>query len=566
MGRHRGSERAPELLDRQRELEALQGLFEDVRSGQGWALVVRGEAGMGKTALLDHVVDASKLPVIRATGGESEMELAFAGLHQLCSPLLERLGRLPAPQRDALEVAFGVRGGGAPDRFLLGLAVLTLLADAAEERPLLCVVDDAQWLDRASAQVLAFVARRLLAEPVGLIFVARETGEELRGLPELEVQGLPDGDARALLSAVVRFRLDDQVRERVLAEARGNPLALLELPRGVSPTQLAGGFGLLEAQAVPARVEESFRHRLEAPPRGTRALMLVAAAEPSGDPALVWRAAERLQIGTSAAVAAEADGLLEIGARVRFRHPLVRSAVYGSAPLPQRQATHLALAEVTDRQLDPDRRAWHLAAAAPGADEAVASELERSAERARARGGVAAAAAFLERAVALTREPERRSARALAAAQAHFQSAAPESALVLLTVAESGPLEELQGGRVEFLRGQIAFASDACAEAPTLLLKAARRFEPLDTALAREIYLIAWIAAQFAGALAPAGTLHEVARAARSAPQPADAPSPLDVLLNGFAVSVIEGRAAARSVLRDAARRFAEEEIPGEKG
>ena len=553
-------------MDRQRELEALQGLFEDVRSGQGWALVVRGEAGMGKTALLDHVVDASKLPVIRATGVESEMELAFAGLHQLCSPLLERLGRLPAPQRDALEVAFGVRGGGAPDRFLLGLAVLTLLADAAEERPLLCVVDDAQWLDRASAQVLAFVARRLLAEPVGLIFVARETGEELRGLPELEVQGLPDGDARALLSSVVRFRLDDQVRERVLAEARGNPLALLELPRGVSPTQLAGGFGLLEAQAAPARVEESFRHRLEALPGDTRALMLLAAAEPSGDPALVWRAAERLQIGTSAAVAAEADGLLEIGARVRFRHPLVRSAVYGSAPLPQRQATHLALAEVTDRQLDPDRRAWHLAAAAPGADEAVASELERSAERARARGGVAAAAAFLERAVALTREPERRSARALAAAQAHFQSAAPESALVLLTVAESAPLEELQRGRVELLRGQIAFASDACAEAPTLLLKAARRFEPLDTALARETYLIAWIAAQFAGALAPAGTLHEVARAARSAPQPAGAPSPIDVLLNGFAVSVIEGRAAARSVLRDAARRFAEEEMPVEKG
>src|ERR1700761_3089315 len=340
MGLDTGSEptsaRGSALLGRQRELGALAGLVEDVRASRGWALVVRGEAGVGKTALLDHVVDGSGLRVVRAVGVESEMELAFAGLHQLCAPVLDRVERLPAPQRDALEVAFGVRAGGAPDRFLVGLAVLTLLSEVADERPLLCVVDDAQWLDRASAQVLAFVARRLLADPIGLIFIAREPGEEFRGLAELEVGGLPDGDARALLSSVVRFRLDDQVRERVLAEARGNPLALLELPRGVSPTQLAGGFGLLEAQAVPARVEESFRHRLEALPGDTRALMLVAAAEPSGDPALVWRAAERLQIGTSAAVAAEADGLLEIGARVRFRHPLVRSAVYGSAPLPPR--------------------------------------------------------------------------------------------------------------------------------------------------------------------------------------------------------------------------------------
>jgi DNA-binding CsgD family transcriptional regulator len=553
-----GSEPTRALLDREREREALEGLVEDLRSGRGWALVVRGEAGVGKTALLEYVVDGSDLRVVRALGVESEMELAFAGVHQVCSAVLDCVERLPAPQRDALEVAFGVRGGGAPDRFLVGLAVLTLLSEAAEERPVLCVVDDAQWLDRASAQVLAFVARRLLAEPVGLIFVARELGE-LRGLPDLEVRGLRDGDARALLRSVVRFRLDDQVRDRVLAEARGNPLALLELPRGLSPTQLAGGFGLAGEQAVPARVEESFRHRLEALPDDTRSLMLVAAAEPVGDAALLWRAAERLGIGTSAAVAAEADGLLEIGTRVHFRHPLVRSAVYGSASLPERQAAHLALAEVTDRELDPDRRAWHLAAAAPGADEEVAAELERSADRARARGGVAAAAAFLQRSVELTLDPVRRAARALAAAGAHLQAGAVESALELLTTAAAGPLEELQRAQVELLRGQIAFAAGAGSEAPALLLKAAKRLEPLDIALARETYLDAWGAAVFAGRSVPAGTLREISRAARSSPRLTSASRASDLLLDGLAVLATEGRVAAASILRSAVRSFAEE-------
>jgi DNA-binding CsgD family transcriptional regulator len=548
-------------LDREREREALEGLVEDVRSGRGWALVVRGEAGVGKTALLDHVVDGSDLRVVRATGVESEMELAFAGVHQVCSPVLDFRERLPAPQRVALEVAFGVRGGGAPDRFLVGLAVLTLLAEAAEERQLVCVVDDAQWLDRASAQVLAFVARRLLAEPVGLIFVAREPGAELRGLPDLEVRGLPDEDARVLLRSVVRFRLDDEVRNRVLAEARGNPLALLELPHGLSATELAGGFGLVREQVVPARVEESFRHRLEVLPGDTRRLLLVAAAEPVGDAALLWRAAERLGIPTSAAVAAGADGLLEIGTRVQFRHPLVRSAVYRSASLPERQAAHLALAEVTDCELDPDRRAWHLAAAAPGADEAVAAELERSADRARARGGVAAAAAFLQRSVALTRDPVRRAGRALAAAQSHFQAGAVESALELLATAAAGPLEELQRAQVQLLRGQIALASMAHSEAPALLLNAAKRIQPLDIALARATYLEAWVAAMFAGRSAPAGTLHEISTAARSAPQPTSASRPSDLLLDGLAVLVIEGRAAAASRLRRAARGFAESEI-----
>src|SRR6516165_2809728 len=313
----------PALLDRQRERAALDELLGDLRSGLGRALVVRGEAGVGKSALLDCLAGAAvDMRVVRAVGAESEMELAFAGLHLLCAPLLDRLEGLPGPQRDALAVAFGLREGAAPDRFLVALAVLTLLSEVAEDRPLLCVVDDAQWLDRASAQVLAFAARRLLAEPVGLVFAAREPGEQFRGLADLEVRGLADQDARALLRSVVGFQLDQRVRDQILAETNGNPLALLELPRGLGPAQLAGGFGLVGAQGVPARIEQGFRRRLEALPADTRSLLLVAAAEPVGDPVLVWRAAERLAIPAAAAVAAQANGLLKIGTRVRFRHPL----------------------------------------------------------------------------------------------------------------------------------------------------------------------------------------------------------------------------------------------------
>ena len=557
----------PALLDREAERAALDGLLGDLRSGRGRALVVRGGAGVGKSALLECAIGAAAgMRVVRAVGVESEMELAFASVHQLCAPLLDRLGGLPGPQRDALGVAFGLREGGAPDRFLVGLAVLTLLSEAAEERPLLCVVDDAQWLDRASAQVLAFAGRRLLAEPVGLIFAARETGEAFGGLADLEVRGLPDRDARALLGSVVRFGLDERVRDRIVAETNGNPLALLELPRGLSLTQLAGGFGLVEVKAVPARIEEGFRRRLEALPADTRSLLLVAAAEPAGDPVLVWRAAGRLGIPASAAEAAQADGLVEAGARVRFRHPLVRSAVYSSASLEERRAAHLALAGATDGGRDPDRRAWHLAAAAPGPDEQVAAELERSAGRAQARGGVAAAAAFLQRAVELTGEPGPRSGRALAAAQASLQAGALDAAAGLLATAAAGPLDELGQARAGLLRGQIAFASSMGSDAPALLVKAAQQLEPLDAALARQTYLDAWGAAMFAGQFAGAGSLHEVARAARSAPPPAAAPRPPDLLLDALAVLVTEGRARAAPVLRRAARVFAEEEITVEEG
>jgi DNA-binding CsgD family transcriptional regulator len=561
------SESAPVLLGRRRERQALDSLMEDLRSGRGWALVVRGEAGVGKSALLEYAAGpATDVRVVRAVGVESEMELAFAGVQQLCAPLLDRLERLPGPQRDALGIAFGLRGGGAPDRFLVGLAVLTLLSEAAEARPLLCLVDDAQWLDWASAQVLAFVARRLLADPVGLMFAARDPGQELAGLPDLEVRGLQNEEARRLLRSVVRARLDEQVRDRILAETRGNPLALLELPRGLSPAQLAGGFGLMGAQTVPGRIEESYRNRLGALSPDTRLLLLVAAAEPVGDPVLVWRAAERLAIASPAAAAAEADGLVEIGMHVRFRHPLVRSAVYRSAGLPERRAAHLALAELTDRDLDPDRRAWHLAAAAAGPDEQVAAELERSAGRAQARGGMAAAAAFLQRAVALTAAPGPRAERALAAAQGSLQAGAFDAALELVATAEAGPLDDLQRARAGLLRGQVAFATGAAGEAPALLLKAARQLEPLDGALARQTYLDAWTAAVYAGQFAQAGNLHEVSQAARSAPAPPDPPAPRDLLLDGLAVLVTDGRAAAVPILRRAVQVFAGDEIAVEEG
>ncbi|HEU4349746.1 MAG TPA: AAA family ATPase, partial [Actinoplanes sp.] len=393
----------------------LDQFLDAVRGGQGRALVLHGEPGVGKTALLDYLAGrASGCRLTRAVGVESEMELAFAGLHQLLAAMLHRVDRLPGPQRSALRTAFGVSAGPAPDRFLVGLATLSLLADVAEEHPLVCVIDDEQWLDRASAQVLGFVARRLVAEPVGLVFAARTPSTDLVGLPDLPVAGLLEADARAVLAGALTGPVDGQVADRLVAETGGNPLALVELPRGLSPAELAGGFVLPDALPLPRRIEEVFRRRLELLPADTRGLLLVAAAEPVGDPVLVWRAAELLGIAAGAVLPAVEAGLVEVGARVRFRHPLVRSVVYRSAVVAARQEAHRALAEATDPDADPDRRAWHLAHATPGVDEQVAAELERSAGRAQARGGAAAAAAFLQRATAMTADPTRRAKRAVA--------------------------------------------------------------------------------------------------------------------------------------------------------
>jgi DNA-binding CsgD family transcriptional regulator len=483
------------------------------------------------------------------------MELAFAGLHQLCTPMLSKLAGLPGPQRDSLGTVFGLRTGDAPDRLLVGLAVLGLLSEAAEELPLVCLVDDAQWLDQASAQALAFVARRLLAEPVALVFAVREPSEEqqLGGLPLLTVAGLSSGDARALLDSVAPGRLDERVRDRIVAETRGNPLALLELPLGLSAAELAGGFGIPNAPPLESRIEQSFLRRLQSLPVETQRLVLAAAAEPLGDVTLLWRAAGRLGVGADAAAPAEAAGLIELGARVRFRHPLLRAAVYRAAAVPDRREVHRALAEATDPGVDPDRRAWHRAQAATGPDEAVAGELERSAARAQGRGGVAAAAAFLQRSAELTPDPARRGARALAAARAKFAAAAPDAAYELLAMAELGRLDELQRAELARLRAQMAFAERRGGDVPRLLLDAARRLGPLDSGLARETYLEALGAAISAGRLGRGLTVQEAAEAARTAAPPApQPPRPLDLLLDGAATRLTEGYVAGVPPLRSA--------------
>jgi DNA-binding CsgD family transcriptional regulator len=553
------------LLGRRVECVELDRVLQGAREGRSSVLVVRGESGVGKSVLLDYVAEqASGCRVARAGGVESEMELPLAGLQQLLgASMLERAGHLPLPQRHALRLAFGLSEGPAPDRYLLGLAALSLLSDVAEERPLVCVVDDVQWLDRESAQVLSFVARRLEAEPVGMVFAVRAPSvvQELSGLPHLVVEGLGEHDARALLASGIPGGLDEQVRDRIVAETRGNPLALLELPRGLSATELAGGFGLSAAHALPGRIEESFSRRLETLPEDTRLLLLVAAAEPVGDPLLMWRAAQALGVESSAAASAEEEGLLTIGGRVTFRHPLVRSAIYRSASVQDRRAVHLALAEATDREADADRRAWHLASAAHGPDEEVALELERSAGRAQARGGLAAAAAFLQRAVALTGDITRRTDRALAAAHASLEAGAFGEALGLLATAETGSLDQLQRARVDLLHAEAAYAQNRGSDAAPLLLRAAKTLEPLDPELARETYLDAWSAALFAGRLASGGDLREVSREARAAPRPTGDPRPSGLLLDGFGLLFTDGRAEAAPILQRATAAFADDEV-----
>jgi DNA-binding CsgD family transcriptional regulator len=552
------------LRGRRAECEALDELLAGSRAGHSSVLVLRGEPGAGKTALLDYVVERAWGCRIARTGGvESEMELAFAGLQQLCAPMLDRVEHLPAPQRDVLRLAFGLSEGAAPDRFAVGLAVLSLLSEVAEERPLICLVDDVQWLDQSSVQALAFVARRLMAEPVALVFAIRDPSDEraLVGLPHRAVEGLGDRDARLLLASVVPGRLDEQVRDRIVVETRGNPLALLELPRGLTPAELAGGFGLPYARPLAGRIEQSFLRRLRSLPDETQQLLLIAAAEPVGDPVLLWRAAGALGIRRAALTPALAAGLIELGSPVRFRHPLVRSASYRASSAYDRRQAHAALAQASDPEIDPDRRAWHRAHAASGPDEAVAAELARSADRAQGRGGVAAAAAFLERAAELTPDPAVRGARGLAAAQAKFEAAALDPADELLATAEMCPLDALQRARLERLRAQIAFARTRGSDAPSLLLGAAKRLESLDIGLARETYLEALWAAVRAGRFGSRGGLVGAARAARAAPAPRQPPQTLDLLLDGLAARFTEGYAAAKPMLEHALDAFRKEEL-----
>ena len=546
----------PVLRGRTRECVFLDGLIADIGRGRSRSLVLHGEAGIGKTALLEYLIaSASDVTVVRASGVESEMELAYSGLHQLCGTILDRLEKLPAPQRLALEIVFGMSAGPTPQQFLVALAVLSLLSEVSEERPVLCVVDDAHWLDQSSALTLAFVTRRLLAEPVGLVFACREVGDQLRHLPGLDIGGLRNGDARALLRSAVQFGLDDQVCDRIVAETRGNPLALLELPRGISTTELAG-FRTGAVSALPNGIEESFRRRLAALPEATRRLLIIAAADPLGEPTVVWPAAQRLGISAEASAAAEDAGLCEIKARVQFRHPLVRAAAYTAASSDERRRAHAALAEVTDAEADPDRRAWHRALALAGPDDAVADELERSAARARARAGQAAAAAFLERSVALTLDAQRRAERALAAAEAKYLAGTAEDALRLAEIAKRGPLNDFHRPLVDVLRGQVATMQRRPRDAPPLLLGAARQLELFDRQAARSTYRDAFIAVIYAGRFGDHTGLREVAAAILSAAPSSDPRSASDELLDAAALLVDAGFATGAEAAKRALARL----------
>jgi DNA-binding CsgD family transcriptional regulator len=561
--------RSPAFRGRARERQALDALLDQVRGGESAVLVIQGEAGIGKTALVRYCArQASGCQLAQVHGVESEMELPLAALHQLCTPMLSSLDALPKPQQRALRVAFGLAAEPAQDRFALGLAVLSLLAENAAARPLVCLVDDAQWLDEASSQVLEFVGRRLLAEPVGLLFAVREAAGErlLPGLPTLTIEGLTDEDAAALLTAAVPGHLDKRVCDRLVAETGGNPLELLELARGMTEAELAGGFGGPRQARLPGHLPDHYLRQVRMLPEPAQQLMLLAAADPTGDATLLWRAAQTLGLGPDAAAAADAEQLLNIGSQVQFRHPLVRSAAYAAGSSEDRRAAHLTLAAATDAQADPERRVWHLAAAATGPDEEVAAALEQAAAKIQARAGLAASAAFLQRSVTLTAEPGRHTERALAAALAQLHAGAFDTALSLLARAEAHAVDDLQRARVEMLRGQVEWAAVTGREAPVLLLQAAKRLESLDAELARETYLYAWVASHLAGPLAgPGGLLPEVSRAAQAALQPAAAPRPCEVLLDGLTTMILQGRAAAEPAIRRALTAFVGDHVSDEE-
>ncbi|OBC07492.1 LuxR family transcriptional regulator [Mycobacterium sp. 852013-50091_SCH5140682] len=532
--------RTRRLYGRDAECAALDELLADVRTGRSRALVLRGEPGAGKTALLAYLHNRrADTRMLRVTCVESDMELPYAGLQHLCAPLLDRLDSLPQPQRDAVSVAFGLAAGPPPDAFLVGLAVLSLLSEVAGTQPLLCLADDAQWIDQASLQALTFVARRLSAGPVGVIFAARTTSGRdtaLTELPELVVGGLTTEHAGQLLDSLVPGRLDRRVRDQIVAETRGLPLGLLESVRNRTAAQLAGGFGDPGHPGPQLQLELTYAHRIAALPLPTRQLLLAAAADPVGDPLLLMRAAQRLGIPASALAPAEREGLIELTGRVLFDHPLVRSAAYRSADLAERRAIHRVLAEVTDADVDPDRRAWHSAYATTGPDDAVAAELEAAAGRAQQRGGVAAAAALLQRATALSRDPARRGARALAAARAKSDAAAPGEAEELLGIAELGPLTDLDRARATHLRARLLVARGTFQGPPVAeLIDAARQLANLNDPAAGPTYLEALAAAMHAGRLGDPAAVHATAQSAQAvtAPTP-EPPHPAYLLVSGI--------------------------------
>jgi DNA-binding CsgD family transcriptional regulator len=538
------------LVGRTKEVGALEDVLAAVRDGLSGVLVLRGEAGIGKTALLDWAAGmAGDIRVARVAGAESEMDLGFAGLHQLLVSFLDGLDQLPAPQRAALQSVFGLVAGPPPDRFLVGLATLTLLTEAAASRPVLCVVDNAQWIDRASAEVLGFVARRLLADRVGMLFAVQEGEEQavaFDGLPELPVGGLAERAARKLLAAAAGGPVDSRVSERIVAETAGNPLGLVEFGGELTAAERSGAVPLTGVLRFGGRLEKLYLYRVRALPADAQTLLLVLAADQLGDPANVWRVAGRLGIGPEAVELPAVERLVTGTPSLQFRHPLMRSIVYHGAPAVARWRVHEALAAASDPVRDPDRRAWHLAQAASGPNEEVAGELERSAGRARGRGGWASSAAFLERSAELTPDAARRARRLVTAAEARLEAGETPAARALLDRAAPDLPDPVLRARARRLEGDILFAAGESATATSVLVDAARMIGPQDARLARDTLLDAF-AAQLSSRLA-AG-IAEVLQGLRSAPRVTESQATAgDLLLDGLA-AVAEGRLAAGSGL-----------------
>ena len=558
------------LVDRAAECAALGAVLAAVRDGLSGVLVLRGEAGIGKTALLEWAAgQAADMRVARVAAVESEMDLAFAGMHQLLVPFLGGLGALPVPQRQALEAAFGLADRPAPDRFLVGLATLTLITDAAGAgQPVLCVADDAQWLDRVSVEVLGFVARRLLADRVGMLFAVR-TGEGeqhavLAGLPELTLRGLPAEAAGEVLAAAASGPVDRQVGARLVAETTGNPLALAEFAGELSSDQLSGAVPLRGPLRFGGRLERLYQSRITDLPDETQRLLLVAAAEQLKDQAKIWRAARSLGIGPEAAEAPGAARLVVWEPRIEFRHPLIRSAAYYAAPVAVRRQAHAALAAATDPRADPDRRAWHLAEAAAGPDEEVAAALEESAARARARGGWASSAVSWQRAAELTPDPGRRARRLLQAAEDWL--VAGEASVAGVLAGRAGPdlADPLARARARRVEGLTLYAAGQLTEAVPVLLEAARLLQPVEQRLALDTLLDAFAAAQLSGQSGAA--LGEVLNAAGSAAPPANSGvSVAGLLLGGFAAVAERRYEEGAALLRRAVAPLASEQpVPDE--
>ena len=541
--------RPRELVGREQELAELERLLEAVREGGSGAVFVHGEPGVGKTALLERLIAAApEFQLIRAAGVEGEVDLPYAGLQQLCLPLAGGIGALPEPQRDALLDAFGLSSGEAKNRYVVGLAVLSLMSEAAAARPLLCLVDDAQWLDTQTTQALAFVGRRLGADSTALVIAGREHLEDLGGLAAMHLRGLGTSHARALLDSVVVGRLDGPIRERFLAETHGNPLVLIELPRTLTPAEAATGAVRSPGDSLSTRIEDSFRRRLDPLPEDSRSLLLLAAAEPVGDPLLLLGAAAQLGLGIEAADAAEEAGLLEIHERASFPHPLARSAVYKSAAPRERRAAHAALAAATDSEVDPDRKAWHRAHAATAPDEDVASELERTAARAKSRGGLSAAGAFLERAATLTPDAGRRAQRTILAAAVMYEAGGYDTVDNLLRAIDTSQLDELSAARVERLRAGVSISTEGPEKDQLLrFFAAAERLRRVDPSLGYAALLEERRFFDFADreTLAAVGEALEASSSSASG-------EPAELVLRGRARLVRHGFPAGTDLLRQA--------------